>query len=58
MLIEGRYFKIFFELWVLILVLGVEGGDFKCKKKRVVFWGNNGNLFLKLLYFDFLLYCY
>lgn len=51
MLIEGRYYKIFFELWVLILVLGVEGGDFKCKKKKVVFWGNNGKFIFKVIIF-------
>lgn len=30
MLTEGRHHKTLPELWALILVLGVEGGDFKC----------------------------
>lgn len=38
--------------------IGFGGGDFKCKKKKQYFGEIMENLFLKLLYFDFLLYCY
>lgn len=58
MLTEGRHHKTLPELWALILVLGVESGDFKCKKKKQHFGEIMENLSLKSSYFDSLLYCY